>query len=169
MIIKSFTNKNIFFPSQSKIFQLPFITPFFFLLSIVPSISFAEPVEPHQQQNSEQTDNIDRLISIAKEKGTVKVLVHLKIPGIEGLIISAAKMKNSEAIAKVDQVVALKIKEIGDLVIEGIKGTYYKINHRYSSIPLIALDVSMNALIILKSSKDVLSIKEDQPVPLNGS
>lgn len=119
------------------------------------------------EQNFSNIEEFARLIAIAKKSGVVKVVVRLKVPEIDALTRSAAQLKDPVAIARANQEIAARIAAVADSVLNLIENTHYRINHRYDSLPLLALDVSEEALRILRSSPDVLNITEDRPIPLH--
>jgi len=107
------------------------------------------------------------LTALVKKKGVVKVIVRLNVPGIEELTHSAAQLKDPAAIAKMDKEMANRITAVADSVLNQLKDTHYKINHRYDSLPLLSLDISAEALKILSSSPDVIDITEDKSMPIH--
>ena len=121
----------------------------------------------HHEQNFSDTEEFAKLIAIAKKRGVVKVIVRLKVPEIDALTRSAAQLKDPVATAQADQEIATRITAVADSVLNLIKNTRHSINHRYDSLPLLALEASVEALRILRSSPDVLNITEDRPIPLH--
>lgn len=119
------------------------------------------------ERNTGNTGRFAFLIAEAEKKGSVKVIIRLRAPEIEELTKSSAQLKDPDAAAQADREIAAKIAAVADAVLTQIKDTRYRINHRYDSLPLLALDVSVEALRILALSPDVLSITEDKPIPLH--
>ncbi len=119
------------------------------------------------ERKTRNTGKFAFLIAEAEKKGSIKVIIRLKAPEIEELTKSAAGLKDPDAAAQADREIAAKIAAVADAVLTQIKETRYRINHRYDLLPLLALDVSAEALRILALSPDVLSITEDKPIPLH--
>jgi hypothetical protein len=107
------------------------------------------------------------LMKTAEQKGYIKVIVQLIVPNIKELQRTLALSENPTTKTQIRQEIAQSIAEVTDSVINQIKNTPYRINRRYPSLPLLALNVSPEALVILQSSPDVLKIFEDKLSPLN--
>jgi hypothetical protein len=107
------------------------------------------------------------LMKTAEQKEYVKVIVQLNVPNIKELQRTLALSENPTTKTQIRQEIAHSIAEVADSIINQIKNTPYKINRRYPSLPLLALNVSPEALVILQSSPDVLKISEDKLSPLN--
>lgn len=140
-----------------------------FLFIIVPLAIFccATVKGEDHVQNVNNSEEFTKLVSVAKKRGVVKVVVRLKVPEIDELNRSVAQLKDPTAISQAEKEIAARIAAVADSVLNQIKNTHHRINHRYDSLPLLALDVSLEALLILKSSPDVLNITEDRPLPLH--
>jgi hypothetical protein len=120
-----------------------------------------------QRQGFSTSDEYARLLDLAMSKGSIKIIVKLKVPGIEDLRISAFRQKDPAERDSAEKEIAARIKEEADSVIRLLAGTDFSINHRYSTLPLLALEVSPDALKKLAYSEVVSSIIEDKPIPLN--
>jgi len=107
------------------------------------------------------------LMKTAKQKGYAKLIVQLIVPEIKELQRSLAQAENPATRTQIRQEIAQRITEVTDSVINQIKNTHYRVNRRYNSLPLLALYVSPEALVILRSSPDVLKISADKLTPLN--
>jgi subtilisin family serine protease len=110
----------------------------------------------------------------AAAEGRVKVIVKLAVPGIEEKMeasrsfrsVSPGEVFSSDAV-QADLALAQAIGSASDSVIQGLAATEYKINHTYSTVPFLAMDVSLEALSALQSMPSVISIIEDRPVMLD--
>jgi hypothetical protein len=107
------------------------------------------------------------LMKTAKQKGYVKIIIQLIVPEIKELQRSLARAENPATRSRIRQEISQRIAEVTDSIINQIKNTHYRVNRRYPSLPLLALYVSPEALVILQSSPDVLKISEDKLTPLN--
>lgn len=121
--------------------------------------------------DSGKTVERDRLVAIAQDKGFVKVIVRFDVPNIKKLTAAstaykaaAAGQADSRGAIQADAALTGKITSISGSVMSQLqlKSVSHKINHTYSTVPLLALDVSEQALDVLESSPDVLSITEDK-------
>ena len=111
----------------------------------------------------------EKLLQTAINEGTVKVIVKLWVPNLKKLTGDSTKygtvqpgQEFSWGGALADVILKDEIDFIARSVLEGLAGTKYTANHIYASIPYIALDVSPEALILLESFPEVLSINEDR-------
>lgn len=137
-----------------------------FLMAFLSASSCMAPVSGKKDKDLSRTEEVEKLLSLAQEKGVIKVIVELKVPEIEKLTRSAAKLKDPDEIATADREIAERIAKTADSVIDQLKKTHYKINRRYSTLQYLAMDVSVEALEILLASPDVGGIEEDVPEPL---
>jgi len=121
-----------------------------------------------------EPQNYDALFQKAAAEGRVKVIVKLAVPGIEERTeasrsfraVSPGQVFSSDAV-QADQALAQVIGATSNSVIQGLAATEYKVNHTYSTVPFLAMDVSLEALSALQSMPSVLSIVEDRPVKLD--
>lgn len=109
-------------------------------------------------------------LATQSEIGVVKVIVKLKVPGIQGLTNDSRKYKavwpgkSFDAKGRqADQRLKEAIEKVSNDVLLKLNGTTYKVNHTYMSIPFMALDVSPEALEKLGRMHEVLDIGEDIP------
>lgn len=126
----------------------------------------AKGLEPAKQDLS-KNEGYAGLIDIAEEKGSVRVIVHLIVPGIEELSAKAAKLKDQKEITKSDREIKERITAKADMVISLMTGTDFKIIHRYETLPLLAIEASPAAIKKLAHSEDISSIILDKSRPLN--
>jgi len=124
--------------------------------------------------NGTKPDGYEALAEKALAKGSVKVIIQLNVMNIGKLTedsqeFSGHKRGKADSLdrKKADALLAEAIRTVADSVLYRLNGAEYRINHTYSTIPFLALDVSMEALSILRSLPEVLDIVEDVPVRLN--
>jgi hypothetical protein len=120
---------------------------------------FPQPVQAESTQTEAQADT-----------AFTKVIVKLKVPGINGLTNESRRYKaikpgkgfpgkGNQADAKLKQA----IEAITDDVLYKLNGAGYKLNRRYVSIPFLAMDVSPEALEKLGKMHEVLGVGKDKP------
>jgi subtilisin family serine protease len=117
-------------------------------------------------------DYID-LMKIAKTEGYVRVIVHMDVQRIYELTAESNRYKTgygdisyiSEASAA-DEKLKRAISHTADQVLHELKGKVYEINHIFSTIPYLGLNLSPEALTVMKNLPRVLTIREDRPHPL---
>ena len=122
-----------------------------------------------------KTVDRDRLLTIARREGSVKVIVRLDVHDIKQLTAAstAYKAKNTREYypqveaAEADAALYNRIFAVTSNVISRLNGLQHTVNHTYKSIPFLALDVSEESIEELESMLEVLSIVEDRPIPLN--
>ncbi len=137
-------------------------------------VLFLHPVADDSAMSRKSYAEFDRLQQLANIKGNVRVIVKLEVPGIKELTAASNRYttvlpgKQDEwegALADIDLKDA--ITRTTDTVLYNLGRTGYVLNHTYSSIPYLALEVSPEALAILESLPEVLAIEEDKPVKLS--
>ena len=118
----------------------------------------------------------DALFQKASDEGHVKVIVRLVVPNLMEKTeasrsfrgISPGKVFSSDA-AQADLALAKAINAASDSVVQALDPNEYMISHTYSTIPFLALEVSLKALSTLRSLPSVVDIVEDAPVKFNES
>lgn len=126
---------------------------------------------------SAQEKIIDRkkLVSVTMSKGFVKVIIQLEVPKIRELTGVSTKYKNIEPGLifprdgiKADIALEAAISEVAYAVSTRLRSAdaLYKINHTYTLVPIVALEVSEKALSILEMDPSIIRIVEDRLVPL---
>lgn len=117
----------------------------------------------------------EKLLAAAVKDGFVKVIVKVDVPGIAQLTELSNRHKTiapgqvfPEEGKRADSALENAIANITSNVMSGLRAANasFKINHTYSTLPLLALDISENALLNLEADNSVLSIIEDKPLPL---
>ena len=109
------------------------------------------------------------LINKAKNEGSIQVLVQLQAPDIEELKEKAAKSKDREIAAQLDQQITKRIKAHVDSFLKHLQGMSYQVIHTYPFQPLLLMKCSPEALTKISSLPEVESLQEDQlklPSPL---
>jgi len=147
---------------------------FLVLFIAVANFFLSQPKEIRYQGSSQEKQiRYEGLRNVASDEGKVKIVVKLWIPNYDLLIEESNKypviepgqtLPDSGLLAGI--ILKEQIKFITNLVLERLKGTEYKVNHVYSSIPYVALDASSEALSILESLTEVLDMEEDKPLGL---
>ncbi|MBF0495900.1 MAG: S8 family serine peptidase [Deltaproteobacteria bacterium] len=120
-----------------------------------------------------KTFSRDRLLDVARTQGYVRVIVQIAVPDIDKLTAASTAVKvispgekAPDQTMKADAELADMISSVTLGLLSNLQGVYYQVNHTYQSIPFVALNVSEQALLILESLPDVVSIAEDRAVPL---
>ena len=109
----------------------------------------------------------------AADKGSVRVIVKLNVPGIDKLTAASTRfstvLPGREAAwggSSADMELRQAIMHTTDSVLYNLSGVEYELNQTYSFIPYVALRVSEEALSVLEALPEVLGIEEDKPIKL---
>ncbi len=123
--------------------------------------------------NEDESIDYARLISKAKSQGFVRVIIKMDVPDIHSLTAQSNRFNTgnedisyAQRALEADLDLEENISTRAEQILHKLNGKGYHINHTYSTIPYLALDVSLEALITLKKQTEVLSIIEDKPSPL---
>jgi subtilisin family serine protease len=115
----------------------------------------------------------DALRASIQAKGFAKVLVTLNAPKAKQLADAAFTHKTitsggkfSQETSKADKSLADYIHSMAQQVVSSLHSASYEVNRTYDYFPVIAMDVSGEALDALESSPQVSKIIEDRPIPL---
>ncbi len=118
--------------------------------------------------------DFQRLTQKAWREGSVPVIVHLVVPDITVLTSASVDQPSgisspaaSANIAAADAQLKAAIDSVADTVLSDLRGTAFAVNHRYGSVPFIALRASAEAITALQNSASVLGIEEDLPLTLD--
>lgn len=127
------------------------------------------------------------LRSIALEKGSVKVIAKLDIPSIEELTIKSNRfktgieeftLKSKKFKKELNEVLFQQERQTADMALENaisavthymllrLEGFSHKINHTFTTIPFLAIEVSPEALDELYYMLEVIFIQEDELIML---
>jgi len=98
----------------------------------------------------------DTLIEKARETGTVKVIVGFRLENYK----SDAELTDSEQVRQRDG-----IKRKQESLLNRLSRFEIRNPKQFDYIPFIAMEVSADALVVLRDSPDVTSVQEDIPVP----
>lgn len=110
------------------------------------------------------------LIARIRGNGVAKVIVRVNVPDTRKLLEASTRHQtikpNSEApaeMAKADRTLADHVSSLINTTLAKLDGTAYKVNRTYKLFPMAALDVSEEALGVLESLPEVLSVSPDIP------
>ena len=114
-------------------------------------------------------DYID-LMKIAQTEGYVRVIVHMDVPGLHELTAASNRYKTggsdiatiNEASAA-DEKLKSAISRTAGQVLYKLNGKFYETNHIFATIPYLSLNLSPEALTVMKNLPGVLTIREDRP------
>jgi len=137
------------------------------------SLVFSTQLLVGSQFNNYEEFNYNRLKDIASKKGYVRVIVEMDVPDIEALTAMSTSFKTGDRDSAVIQAafdadLALDnaISMARNTVLHQLNGKRYQVNRTYSTLPCIALTVTEEALVKLKSLPEVIRIFEDRPMRL---
>jgi hypothetical protein len=143
---------------------------FIAMLCSIPAIGFQSPAT-----DQEQTSHLAgmQLEQQAVSVGNVKVIVKLLVPQINELTSAANKFCSPDpgketdwGGSQADMALMDSIVNAAQGILLELRGNAYEVKHIYKSIPYMALQVSAEALAILRSLPTVLAIEEDIPLKL---
>jgi subtilisin family serine protease len=125
-------------------------------------------------QSTKYTAEFDRLAQRATREGSVPVIVHLDVSDVGRLTAASAARTGVEGGATAradlntaDVALSSAIGATTDVVLSELRGTAFTVNHRYASVPFVALRASAAAILALAASPQVVSIEEDVLIPLD--
>jgi hypothetical protein len=109
----------------------------------------------------------------ARTTGQVNVLVIFTTPEIEQLTTESRRYQTvtpgnppSQEAQQADEKLAAAIAATTTDLLDRLQGTTYTERRCYRTVPLVALSVAEDALLILETLPQVVRIEEDQPVPV---
>ena len=115
----------------------------------------------------------DQLFAEAAQKGSVRVLVRLNVERLEELTaasrayaVVAPGKSFPQSGRDADSVLAAAIAGVADGVINALNNTPFQVTRRFSTLPLIAMEASPDALGVLEGLPQVVSCVPDNPVEL---
>lgn len=112
------------------------------------------------------------IISTIQSQGYAKILVTLDVPGINSLTRSSTGIKairpgqSTFGVPDEDITLSAQISSTADKVFSQL-GSYsasYNVTHTYSTLPLLAMSVSLDGLVALEADPNVTRISEDRIV-----
>ena len=137
-----------------------------FLVLLIPLPIMAAEGEERQDGLSPY----ERLVKTANEKGFAKVILKLEVKNIRQLTAQSTEYKTvgpgrafPAACIQADLDLEQAIHNAAFSVLHQLNGMNYRVNHTYSTLPYLALDVSSDVLAVLPSIPGVLVIYEDKP------
>jgi len=149
-------------------FKILFIFLFITLFSFNMTLGWTE-----DDSYVDKFQHYDYLRSIALKNGSVKVIAKLDVPGIEELTFKSNKFKKelNKVLLQQDRLaadIALEnaISAVIHYMLLRLERFSHKINHTYTTIPFLALDVSPEALDELYYMPEVIFIQEDELIML---
>lgn len=107
----------------------------------------------------------EQVKEIAREEGAVRVIVQLDVPDIGPLTTASTGAKDPQEAVQADAALATAIGAVTQAELAKLAGIPHAINHTYTTIPFIAMTVQEDALTVLETSRGILGINEDRPVP----
>jgi len=115
----------------------------------------------------------ERLLEKAREDGYAKIILKLDVKNIKQLTGNSLQYKTivpgstfSPAGFQADLELDQAIRTAAFTVLHRLNNMDYQVNHTYSTLPYLALDVSPAVLELLPSIPGVLAIFEDKPTKL---
>jgi subtilisin family serine protease len=143
-----------------------YIQVFLFLVLLIPLPIMAADGEERQDALSPY----EKLVKTADEKGFAKVILKLEVKNIRQLTAQSTGYKTvgpgrafPSAGIQADLDLENAIHNAAFSVLHQLNGMDYRVNHTYSTLPYLALDVSSDVLAVLPSIPGVLVIYEDKP------
>ncbi len=126
-----------------------------------------------QCTNCSREASFDQLFEEAAQKGSVMIIVRLNIARLQELTAasnaySVMQPGRSFPQSGKDADLALKaaIDGVADAVVNTLKGTAFTVTRQFSTLPLIAMRVSPDALAVLETLPQVANCVPDRPVRL---
>lgn len=119
-----------------------------------------------------KTLNRNGIVSAIQSRGYAKILVTLNVPGINSLTKSSTGIKairpgqSTFGIPDADRTLSAQISSTTGNVLSQL-GNYsaaYNVTHTYSTLPLLAMSVTLDSLIALEADPNVTRISEDRVV-----
>jgi len=116
------------------------------------------------------------LLQTAREKGFVRVIACLEVPGIDTLTAESNHFMTGiteaayvQAAYNADLNLEKAIGSVADKVLQHLNGREYSVNHTFSTLPCLALTLSPEAVSRLMDSPGIVALIEDRPIPLSES
>ncbi len=123
--------------------------------------------------SAETSEGFELMLQKAYKFGNIRVILNLEVPEINKLTEESVKFKTGDMspMAKqggfdADLKLERGISSVSDKILHKLNNYNYRIVRRYSTIPFMALSVSPEALMRIRSMNEVNSIWEDKLIPL---
>ncbi len=117
--------------------------------------------------------DFELMLQKAYKHGTLRVILNLDIPDIDKLteVSTSIRTGDTSPMARqagfsADLELEKGITAVSEKVLYKLNNTNYRIVRRYSTIPFMALSVSPEAMLQIRSMNEVISISEDKLIPL---
>ncbi|MDO8281669.1 MAG: S8 family serine peptidase [Thermodesulfovibrionia bacterium] len=144
---------------------LPAILLCFFIFAIC-------AVRESSAADADKTLNRNAIVSTIQSQGYAKILVTLDVLGINSLTRASTGVKavrpgqSTFGVPDADLTLSAQISSTADKVISqlGSYSTSYNVTHTYSTLPLLAMSVTLDSLIALEADPNVTRISEDRIV-----
>lgn len=121
----------------------------------------------------EELSTYEKLLNTAREKGSARIIIKLDVKNLKALTEKSTQYQVIEpglsfpaAGIQADLELEQAIDTAAYSVLYQLNGQTYRLNHTYSSLPYLALEVSEETLVLLPTLPQVLDIFEDRPRPL---
>ncbi|MCK5003524.1 MAG: S8 family serine peptidase [Candidatus Aminicenantes bacterium] len=117
--------------------------------------------------------DFELMLQKAYKHGTLRVILNLDIPDIIKLTKASTSIRTGDtspmarqAGFNADLELEKGISSVSDKILYKLNNSDYRIVRRYSTIPFMALSVSPEALLQIRSMNEVKSVSEDKLIPL---
>ncbi|MCH7885375.1 MAG: S8 family serine peptidase, partial [Planctomycetes bacterium] len=111
--------------------------------------------------NRQRANEFRRLSAIARNEGTVRVILQVSVPNIRALTQAAVGAQTAAVAAQTDVQLAGAIDQAVRLELAPLAGMQHTVHRVYQSIPFMALEASEQAMIALERSPGIIGIEED--------
>ena len=120
------------------------------------------PSNKTRDANRQRANEFRRLSAIARNEGTVRVILQVSVPNIRALTQAAVGAKTAAVAAQTDVQLAGAIDQAVRLELAPLAGMQHTVHRVYQSIPFMALETSEQALTALERSLGIIGIEEDR-------
>ncbi len=154
---------------------LPFLFSCFIWVSISLLIgqAFIVPDAGAQCVSCAREQSFDNLFQKLEQAESIRVIVWLDVDGIKdltaasnGFSVVAPGRSFPQSGKDADRRLKAAIDGVADGVVNALKGTAFRVSSRFSTLPLIAMEVSADALATLETLPRVVNCVPDRPVKL---
>ena len=125
------------------------------------------------KQTSYKDFNYNELLQTAINNGHINIIIKMDVPDIDRLTAESTKYKTGNSdffyiqnAINADIELEKAISFTTDSVLYKLNNKSYEINHTFSTLPYLALNVSKDAIKSLEKAPEVVNIIEDKPIPL---
>ena len=149
------------------------IIPIFLIMVLMMILSITATAAGNGEKSNvleSELSTYDRLLKIANEMGAARIIVKLDVKDIKRLTERSNQFQTVEpglkfpaAGVQADLELQQAIDATAYSVLYQLNGKSYQLNHIYTTIPYLALEVSPETLSLLPTLPQVLDIYEDKP------